>query len=95
MDSSPTFAPSDEELQRLALDDAALPAKKQEHLAHCAACQQRLAEISQMREALITHFYRRFFPDGTQLSLYSADLLNADVRMLPEQDIIIEQITIA
>ena len=76
-DSSHKFALSDEELQGLALDGEALPIEKQEHLAQCPSCQQRLAEISQMHAALVTHFYRRFCPDSTQLSLYSADMLNA------------------
>ena len=79
-DSSHKLALSDEELQGLALDGEALPVEKQEHLAQCPLCRQRLAEISQIHETLVTHFYRRFCPDGTQLSLYSADLLKTEER---------------
>lgn len=81
MDSSHAFAPTNEELLRLALDDEALPAIKQAHIMQCVICQQQLAEINRVHEGLVTHFYRRFCPDGLEISLYSANLLQPEERM--------------
>ncbi len=81
MDSSHAFALSDEELECVALEYEALPDERQAHLSQCAICQQRLAKISRLNDALVARFYRRFCPEGIQLSLYCADLLPADERM--------------
>jgi hypothetical protein len=81
MDCFDSVAPTDEELLAFALEDEALPEAKRLHLEQCSICQQRLAAYQEVNTGLISHLYRRFCPDGTQISLYCADLLPIDERM--------------
>jgi hypothetical protein len=83
MDCLHSQAPNDEELLSYALDGETLPAQKQAHLDQCDLCQQRLAGYKQVNASLVSHLYRRFCPDGLQLSLYCENLLpdNEKVRV--------------
>jgi len=81
MDCLHSQAPNDEELLSYALDGEALPAQKQAHLDQCDLCQQRLAGYKQVNASLVSHLYRRFCPDGLQLSLYCENLLPNDEKI--------------
>ena len=76
MDCLHAMALTDEELLGFALDGEALSARKQAHLEQCEVCQQRLTGYKQINASLVSHFYRRFCPDGLQLSLYCSDELS-------------------
>lgn len=81
MDCPHASAPTGEELLSFALDEDTLPAEKRAHLEQCATCQRRLAAYIRLDEALVARFYRRFCPDGMQVSLYCEELLPADERV--------------
>ncbi len=81
MDCLHSQAPNDEELLSYALDGEALPAQKQAHLDQCDLCQTRLTGYKQVNASLVSHLYRRFCPDGLQLSLYCENLLADDEKI--------------
>jgi hypothetical protein len=70
-----TSAPNSEELLQFAIEADSLPAEKRIHLDQCPTCQQQLREYLRLNNALVAHFYRRFCPDGTQITLYCENLL--------------------
>ncbi len=80
MDCLHPFAPADEDLLRLALDDEALSPEASRHFEQCETCQQRLASYNDVNTFLVSHLYRRQCPAGSQLSYYCAGLLAADER---------------
>src|SRR5579863_305695 len=81
MDCLHSQAPNDEELLSYALDGEASPAQKQAHLDQCDLCQKRLAGYKQVNDSLVSQLYRRFCPDGLQLSLYCENLLPDDEKI--------------
>lgn len=81
MDCLHPLAPDDEELLRFALDGEVLSTQASKHLDQCSNCQQRLTSYKNGHAFLISRLYRSRCPDGTQLSLYCADLLPADQRV--------------
>lgn len=72
MDCLHIMAPTDEELLSFALDDETLPEEKMAHLEHCEICRQRLARYREANTYLVSRFYRRLCPSGTELSYYCA-----------------------
>lgn len=76
MDCLQDVAPSDEQLIGFVLDGEALTEDAQDHLAHCAVCQQRTAHYQKSYTSLVTHLYRSQCPTGMDLSLYAMDLLS-------------------
>lgn len=71
-------APSDEELLKVALDEATLPREASIHLSQCAICQQRLKDYQRANSKLITALYRSRCPDSMQISSYCAGLLSSE-----------------
>ena len=80
MDCLHTMAPNDEELLGFALDEQPLSTTTSEHLEQCEICQLRLAEYKQVNSSIVSRLYRRLCPNGTQLSLYCAELLSGEER---------------
>lgn len=76
------IAPSDEDLIGFALDEEPLADEKQRHLEQCPTCQRRLAHYRQANASLVGRFYRSQCPTTTELSLYSADDLPAERRLI-------------
>lgn len=76
MDCLQDVAPSNEQLIGFVLDGEALPEDAQDHLAHCAVCQQRTAHYQKSYASLVTHLYRSQCPTGMDLSLYAMALLS-------------------
>ncbi len=81
MDRSHDFALRDEDLLSLVLNDRPLAGEKQAHLEQCVLCQQRLAEIHQVNNALVRRLYRVFCPSSTEIGLYCEDQLTPENRL--------------
>jgi hypothetical protein len=81
MDCFDSVAPTDEELLAFALEDEAMPEVKRLHLEYCSICQQRLTNYQEINAGLVSHLFRRLCPNGTQISLYCAELLPGDEQM--------------
>jgi hypothetical protein len=76
MDCLQDVAPSDEQLIGFVLDGEALTEDAQDHLVHCAVCQQRMVHYQKSYTSLATCFYRSQCPTGMDLSLYAMNLLS-------------------
>lgn len=74
-DCTHTLAPTSEELLQFAIEADSLPAEKRMHLENCPTCQQQLKAYLRFDNALVARFYRRFCPDGAQITLYCENLL--------------------
>jgi hypothetical protein len=74
-DCTHTLALTGEELLQFAIEAESLPAERRMHLENCPTCQQQLREYLHFDDALVARFYRRFCPDGAQITLYCENLL--------------------
>src|SRR5690242_7203439 len=80
MDCLQDIAPRDEQLIGFVLDGEALTEDAQDHLAHCAVCQQRMTHYQKSYTSLATRFYRSQCPAGMDHSLYAMNLLSQKER---------------
>jgi hypothetical protein len=80
MNHPDTLVPSDEELWGVVYDEELLSAEKQAHLAHCEACQQRLAAYRRVNGRLFSKLYRSACPDAVELNYYCLGGLSQEER---------------
>lgn len=81
MNHPDTLVPSDEELWGVVYDEELLSAEKQAHLAHCEACQQRLAAYRRVNGRLFSKLYRSACPGAVDLNYYCLGGLSQEERV--------------